>query len=92
MVAVDESVSVDTVRSKLLTSETIPAERRELLAEFIALLHAIYVDLHFTYLEINPLVVVRPPPQTAGGRCDAPGPAQLTPLRFRVGRQQRSRA
>lgn len=60
MVAVDESVSVDTVRSKLLTSETIPAERRELLAEFIALLHAIYVDLHFTYLEINPLVVVRP--------------------------------
>lgn len=58
MVEVDESVSVDTVRSKLLTSETIPAERRELLAEFIALLHAIYVDLHFTYLEINPLVVV----------------------------------
>ena len=51
-------MSVDTVRSKLLTSPTIPDERRELLAQFIALLHAIYVDLHFTYLEINPLVVV----------------------------------
>jgi succinyl-CoA synthetase beta subunit len=78
------------VRSKLLTSETIPAERRELLAEFIALLHAIYVDLHFTYLEINPLVVVRPPPKPLVAAVMCHG--QLTPLRFRVGRQQRSRA
>jgi hypothetical protein len=36
--------------------------------------------------------VVRHHTSTAGGRCDVPWSAQLRPLCFRVGRQQRSRA
>jgi ATP citrate (pro-S)-lyase len=58
LVEVDEVVSAATVHSKLLTNDAVSAERKGMLAEFIVLLHSIYVDLHFTYLEINPLVVV----------------------------------
>ena len=35
-----------------------PESRRSLLSAFIKALYTVYVDLHFTYLEINPVVVV----------------------------------
>lgn len=36
----------------------VPASRQPLLASFIQSLFKVYVQLNFTYLEINPLVVV----------------------------------
>ncbi|KAJ3045590.1 citrate synthase [Rhizophlyctis rosea] len=36
------------------------ATQRATLVEFITRLYAVYSDLHFTYLEINPLVVLEP--------------------------------
>ncbi|KAI7861560.1 hypothetical protein BDF14DRAFT_326371, partial [Spinellus fusiger] len=35
----------------------VPTSKHAVLVEFISRLYAVYVDLHFTYLEINPLVV-----------------------------------
>lgn len=34
------------------------AKKRETLIDFITRIYAVYVDLHFAYLEINPLVVL----------------------------------
>ncbi|KAJ1653118.1 ATP citrate lyase subunit 1 [Dispira simplex] len=34
--------------------------KQQVLVSFISRLYAVYVDLHFTYLEINPLVVLEP--------------------------------
>lgn len=36
--------------------------KKEVLYDFIQRLYAVFVDLHFTYLEINPLVVLDPTP------------------------------
>jgi succinyl-CoA synthetase beta subunit len=36
----------------------VPGERQEIVANFISSLYKLYVDLNFTYMEINPLVVV----------------------------------
>lgn len=33
-------------------------ERKEALVDFLARLYSVYVDLHYAYLEINPLVAV----------------------------------
>ncbi|OAJ43335.1 hypothetical protein BDEG_26702 [Batrachochytrium dendrobatidis JEL423] len=38
----------------------IPASKVDTLVHFISRLYAVYVDLQFTYLEINPLVVLDP--------------------------------
>ena len=38
----------------------IPIAHQQVLSEFIHRLYAVYCDLHFTYLEINPLVVLEP--------------------------------
>jgi succinyl-CoA synthetase beta subunit len=43
----------------LLTAGGLPEDRKALLADFLQVLHSVYVALNITYLEINPLVVVR---------------------------------
>jgi ATP citrate (pro-S)-lyase len=48
--------SRSTVISTIL--KDVPAAKRETLADFIIRLYSVYVDLHFAYLEINPLVVL----------------------------------
>ena len=45
------------VASALLTNVT-DAKKRETLVDFITRIYAVYVDLHFAYLEINPLIVL----------------------------------
>ncbi|KAJ2722924.1 ATP citrate lyase subunit 1 [Coemansia sp. Benny D115] len=47
----------DKIASTLLADITSDTQRAAL-ATFIERLYAVYVDLHFTYLEINPLVVL----------------------------------
>ena len=47
--------SRSTVASTLLVHVT-DAKKRETLVDFITRLYAVYVDLHFAYLEINPLI------------------------------------
>ncbi|ODV91261.1 hypothetical protein CANCADRAFT_121785 [Tortispora caseinolytica NRRL Y-17796] len=44
--------------------QNIPQEQRPVLLDFINRLYAVYVDLQFTYLEINPLVVIPQPDGT----------------------------
>ncbi|KAJ6607933.1 citrate synthase-like protein [Mycena sp. CBHHK59/15] len=46
--------SRDTIKSTLLGA--VPAANKDALTDFILRLYAVYVHLHFTYLEINPLV------------------------------------
>ncbi|KAJ7982962.1 ATP citrate lyase isoform 2 [Mycena polygramma] len=45
--------SRDTIKSTLLSG--VPAANKDTLTDFILRLYAVYVHLHFTYLEINPL-------------------------------------
>ncbi|KAJ3049800.1 citrate synthase [Rhizophlyctis rosea] len=45
---------------KTLLSDVKSATQRATLVDFITRLYAVYSDLHFTYLEINPLVVLEP--------------------------------
>ncbi|ORZ11896.1 citrate synthase-like protein [Absidia repens] len=59
LVKVDEEFpSVTTIKETLL--KDVPEFKRDVLVDFITRLYAVYVDLHFTYLEINPLVVTDP--------------------------------
>ncbi|KAI8985209.1 citrate synthase-like protein [Pilobolus umbonatus] len=53
-----EFPSADKIKSVLL--KDVPEFKRDVLVDFITRLYAVYVDLHFTYLEINPLVVTDP--------------------------------
>ncbi|KAJ1950015.1 ATP citrate lyase subunit 1, partial [Linderina pennispora] len=56
-IPIDQQLPVDRISQALLAdikSET----QRGALASFIERLYAVYVDLNFTYLEINPLVVL----------------------------------
>lgn len=54
-VPVNTDLSVNDINKKLLTH--VPAAKKERVAKFVAALYKTYVDLYFTYLEINPLVV-----------------------------------
>ncbi|XP_057322341.1 ATP-citrate synthase [Microplitis mediator] len=45
----------DTLISKLLVN--VPDSKKKMIAEFIDALYNIYINLYFTYMEINPLVV-----------------------------------
>ncbi|KAH0546822.1 ATP-citrate synthase [Cotesia glomerata] len=45
----------DTLINKLLVN--VPEAKKKMIAEFIDALYNIYVNLYFTYMEINPLVV-----------------------------------
>ena len=52
-----ELPSRETIKKDLL-SGVEGEERKEALVDFLARLYSVYVDLHFAYLEINPLVAV----------------------------------
>ncbi|BES99753.1 unnamed protein product [Nesidiocoris tenuis] len=54
-VPIDGTVTAEEVKAKLLGK--IPPAKQSMIATFIASLYKMYVDLYFTYLEINPLVV-----------------------------------
>ena len=54
-VAVGGSVDESSVKKQLLN--TFDAGKRDRVAKFVTALYRLYVDLYFTYLEINPLVV-----------------------------------
>ncbi|KAL1914158.1 uncharacterized protein VTP21DRAFT_10808, partial [Calcarisporiella thermophila] len=57
LIKVDESFpSGQVVKDTLLTQ--VPEAKKDVLVDFITRLYSVYVDLHFTYLEINPLVVL----------------------------------
>lgn len=56
MVEEKMEVTADTVKTKLLQKM---AGDKDLVAKFIAALYKQYVALHFTYLEVNPLVVTQ---------------------------------
>ncbi|KAG0786432.1 hypothetical protein G6F22_007629 [Rhizopus arrhizus] len=53
-----EFPNAQTIKDTLL--KDVPEFKRDVLVDFISRLYAVYVDLHFTYLEINPLVVTDP--------------------------------
>ncbi|KAG2213822.1 hypothetical protein INT47_001091 [Mucor saturninus] len=53
-----EFPSSQSIKETLL--KDVPEFKRDVLVDFIRRLYAVYVDLHFTYLEINPLVVTDP--------------------------------
>ncbi|XP_067825442.1 ATP-citrate synthase isoform X3 [Heptranchias perlo] len=55
LVEVDGKLSEQDVSNHLL--QHVPENRKSILASFIVGLFALYEDLYFTYLEINPLVV-----------------------------------
>lgn len=42
----------------LSVSVQVPANRQDMLANFLSALFKLYVDLNFVYMEINPIVVV----------------------------------
>lgn len=53
-VAVGTDLTEDSIKSKLLVNT--PKDSQQCLSQFILSLYSVYRDLHFTYLEINPLV------------------------------------
>lgn len=64
-IPVDGGLSFEQVELFLRKSSTaggsalaLPTEKVAVVASFVASLYEVYADLHFTYLEINPLVVV----------------------------------
>jgi ATP citrate (pro-S)-lyase len=46
--------SRDTIKSAVLTH--VPEEKKDTLVDFLIRLYSVYVELHFAYLEINPLI------------------------------------
>ncbi|KAG9114675.1 citrate synthase, partial [Ceratobasidium sp. 392] len=50
------------VKSQLLAS--VPAEKQDVLYDFLSRLYSVYVDLHFAYLEINPLICLDATPNS----------------------------
>ncbi|KAL1752626.1 citrate synthase-like protein [Schizophyllum commune] len=48
----------DEIQKTLLPN--VAADKKDVLTDFVLRLYAVYVDLHFAYLEINPLVVLDP--------------------------------
>ncbi|KAI8813078.1 citrate synthase-like protein [Cladochytrium replicatum] len=56
LIAVNAAYDKSQVAPALLTE--IAESKHSALVDFITRLYAVYVDLHFTYLEINPLVVL----------------------------------
>lgn len=55
-VGLGDKITVDLVEKKLM--QNVSKQKKKLLATFIHDLFKLYTDLFFTYLEINPLVVV----------------------------------
>ena len=52
----DPFPSFSTLKRELLAK--VPVQSQDVLIDFIVRLYSVYVDLQFTYLEINPLVVI----------------------------------
>jgi ATP citrate (pro-S)-lyase len=52
----DSFPSHAVIEKELLSK--VPAKAQDILVDFIVRLYSVYVDLQFTYLEINPLVVI----------------------------------
>jgi ATP citrate (pro-S)-lyase len=52
----DTFPSFATIKKNLLSK--VPEKSQDVLVDFITRLYSVYVDLQFTYLEINPLVVI----------------------------------
>jgi ATP citrate (pro-S)-lyase len=52
-----EKITASVVTEKLLGK--VPAAKKESLSSFIVSLYTFYKDLHFAYLEINPLVMLK---------------------------------
>lgn len=52
----EEFPSREQWKTTLLTG--VPEAKKETLTDFLVRLYSVYVDLHFAYLEINPLVVM----------------------------------
>ncbi|KAG9099322.1 citrate synthase [Ceratobasidium sp. UAMH 11750] len=50
------------IKSQLLAS--VPAEKQDVLYNFLSRLYSVYVDLHFAYLKINPLIRLDAPPNS----------------------------
>ncbi|KAG9091731.1 citrate synthase, partial [Ceratobasidium sp. 370] len=50
------------VKSKLLAA--VPADKQDVLYDFLSRLYSVYVDLHFAYLEINPLICLDATPNS----------------------------
>lgn len=55
-VPIDSQLNVNDLTSKLLIN-VANQKKKEMITTFIMKLYQTYVDLHFTYLEVNPLVV-----------------------------------
>lgn len=59
LIPVDQNYpSPQEIKEKLLIN--VPEAKKDALIHFISCLYTVYVELHFTYLEINPLVVMDP--------------------------------
>lgn len=54
-VPVDKTITTDDIEKSLLVH--LAADKKKRVAHFVHSLYQSYVDLYFTYLEINPLVV-----------------------------------
>ncbi|KAJ3321160.1 citrate synthase [Blyttiomyces sp. JEL0837] len=61
MVPVLKPFPSSEVIEKTLLADVTSASKRAVLVDFITRLHAVFADLQFTYLEINPLVVTEDP-------------------------------
>ncbi|KAJ2077313.1 ATP citrate lyase subunit 1 [Coemansia sp. RSA 988] len=57
-VPIDQPLPASDRISAALLGDISSAKQREALATFVERLYSVYVDLNFTYLEINPLVVL----------------------------------
>eukprot|EP00049_Salpingoeca_infusionum_P004291 m.76617 g.76617 ORF g.76617 m.76617 type:complete len:1071 (-) comp12493_c0_seq1:373-3585(-) len=55
-VGLDELPTPEQIKASLL--KEVSAERQDIVATFLSNLYATFIKLHFTYMEINPLVVV----------------------------------
>ena len=54
-VPIDGTINEQLVTKSLLVNVSAIGNKRQLIAKFIVDLYRVYVDLYFTYLEINPL-------------------------------------
>lgn len=56
-IPIDGELSESQVKTELL--KNISSDRLEIVTKFVLDLYRVYVDLYFTYLEINPLVITK---------------------------------
>ncbi|OXA58729.1 ATP-citrate synthase [Folsomia candida] len=55
LVPIDTTPTAEEIKKTLLTD--VAKDKQEMVAQFVEALYKAYVDLYFTYLEINPLVI-----------------------------------